>query len=386
MTKAKFKINPRSSGLVRIRYSLSGASAKRFSPIGDTLVFVASSEPSEKINKIPSVDFTLKQCHAMKLDECPNKQKIELVSSCPWKSSGTSGYQSVAFGKLKIPLSIGGIKFPVTGMSHWMYMRKGTLTVSKELNSVLKREPRFCSPGEVCKDGKYTSAEHQFLINQNLFARAHLKTLRNLIPKWMSVNTLYGYNGFHISNVQGMVLKGYNIRQLKICQNMPMRLSPAVYVAQLLFIPVTIRLHGLKETIESSSPTCVITDICRRKVYFSLPRDNNVNFAPQLKVINVRYLQLQVLGFGFGGDSSVKTECIKIDDISRECFHNDIWLKVSFSIKRTLVKVFAKGEISMASENLNSVSILHSIHIIHTIYPFCIIHIIYTIHTIHTIH
>ena len=358
LTKAKFKVNPRSPGLIRIRYGLSGASAKRFSPIADTLVFVAPSDPREEINQIPDVDFTSKQCHTMQLDKCPNKQKINLLSSCLWKSSGSLGYQSVSVDKLRIPLSLGGVTLPVRGMAYSMYARKGALTVSKELNGVLKSGPKFCVPEDLCMNGKYTAAEHGFLIKQNLFARAALKALRELIPNWMRVDMLYGYNGFHVSNLQSMILKSHNIKQLAICQNKPMKFLPSVYATQLLFMPVTLQIHGFKETVESSNPTCVFTDICRKKVYFSLPRDKSLDLTPQLKSIGVKYMNLRILGFGFGNESSTKAKCIKINDVSDECFNSNIWLRVSLGLKNKFVDVIGNGELSLLSDGLDRVSSL----------------------------
>ena len=306
---------------------------------------------------MPDADFPSEQCHKLQQDRCPNKQRIDLLSSCPWTPSGSLGYQSISAGKLRLPLSIGGIGLAAGGRSRWMYTRKGVLSVSREVRKALKGEPRFCAFGEMCNNRSYTMAEHRFVIQQNLFVRSHLKSLSNIIPKWMDIGMLYGYSGFHISNFQGMVLKGARVRQLKNCQSVPRKLSrSSVFVSQLLFLPLTLQIHGHKKTIESSSPTCLLTDICQTATYISLPADKAIDLTPQLKMLGVTSLQLRVFGFGFR--RGVKTECIKVDGTSEQCFDGRIWLKASINVKRKMVDVMSKGELSLALEDLDAVSAL----------------------------
>jgi len=356
MTRAKFKVKPRSSGLIRIRYKLSGTSANRILAIGDTIAYAAFTGSSENLNHIPDADFTQSQCYRLDLDQCPNNQKIKLLSSCPWKTSGALGYQSVSVGELKIPLSVAGVKFPDRGILYSMYARKGALAVGRELFQTLKAIPKFCSLEQSCKNSSHTAAEHRFLIKRNFFARSHIKALAIFLPKWMKVDLLLGYTGFHISNFQSMVLKGRNIRQLKTCTNLPLSLAPSIYAVQMLFMPVTLRLQGLGETIDSSSPTCLVTDICRMRTYFSLPSDKSVNLTPHLKLIGINHMQLQIFGFGFRKGSLPKPECIHMEDSLKECFERAMWLKVFFSIKLELVKVVAKGEVVLVSEFLDVVA------------------------------
>ena len=360
-TKARFKVTPRRSGLVRIRYKLSGSSANRVSAIADTIAYVAFTGSSEKLNHIPDADFTQSQCHRLDIDQCANNQKIKLLSSCLWKPSGALGYQSVSVGKLRIPLSVAGLKFPDRGMSYSMYARKGALTVGRELFETLKAIPKFCSLKQSCKNSSHTAAEHRFLIKQNFFARSHIKALGLFLPKWMNVDLLFGYTGFHISNFQSMLLKGGNIRQLKICSNLPLSLAPSIYTVQMLFMPITLRIHGLEETIDSSDPTCLVTDVCRMRSYFSFPSDKNVNLTPNLKLIGINHVQLKIFGFGFRKGSLAKPECIHMEDFAKECFERTMWLKVFFSIKIELVKVVAKGEAVLVSEILDVVRMIFCI-------------------------
>ena len=357
MTKGKFKVVPRSSGLIKIQYALSGASAKQFSRIPDTYVFIAPVDKTEKINQMPDEDYISKQCYKMKLDQCSNGNKIELLSSCPWTSSGTLGYQSVSVGKLRLPLSLGGINFPARGMSSFMYTRKGALSVSKELNSVIKTGPKFCSAKDSCTNTINTAGEHRFLIKQNIFARSHLKSLGLLLPKWLNIDVQYDYKGFHISNVQSLVMKSYNIKHLKICQNMPSKIGPAVYAVQLLFLPLDVKAHAFETAVESSNPTCIMTDICRKVAYVSLPRDKSINITPELKSSGVKSMALQVHGFGFGKSSSIKKECIEMHDGSKDCFDSNLWLKLSSGIKKSSVKVSLEGEAFVSSSSLDNVSV-----------------------------
>ena len=358
MTKGKFKILPRGSGLIKIQYALSGASAKQFFPIPDTVVFIAPVDKSEKINQMPDEDYISKQCYKMKLDQCSNGKRIELLSSCPWTSSGTLGYQSVSVGKLRLPLSLGGINVPARGMSSFMYTKKGSLSVSKELNSVIKTGPKFCSRKDSCTNTINTAGEHRFIIKQNILARSYLKSLGILLPKWLYIDVQYGYKGFHLSNIQSLVLKSYNIKNLKICQNIPSKIGTSVYVAQLLFLPLDVKAHAFKTTLQvSSSPSCLMTDICREVTYVSLARDKSISITQELKSSGVKSMELEVHGFGFGKSSPIKRECIELHDGSKDCFDCNLWLKVSSSIRKSLVKVSIAGEAFLLSNSLDNVSV-----------------------------
>ena len=357
MAKGKLKVVPRSSGLIRIQYALSGASAKQFSPIPDTFVFIAPVDKVGKINQMPDENYISKQCYKMKLDQCSNGKQIEMLSSCPWTSSGTLGYQSVSVGKLRLPLSLGGINVPASGMSSFMYTRKGSLSVSKELNSVIKTGPKFCSAKDSCTNTINTAGEHRFLITQNIFARSYLKSLGILLPKWLNIDVQYGYKGFHLNNVQSLLLKSYNIKHLKICQNIPSKIEPAVYAVQLLFLPLDVKAHAFKTAVTSSSPTCVMTEICRKATYVSLPRDKSISITSELKSSGVKSMELEVHGFGFGKSSPIKRECIKLHDGSKDCFDCNLWLKVSSSIRKSSVKVSIEGEAFLLSNSLDNVSV-----------------------------
>lgn len=353
----KFRLIPRSAGLIRIHYAMTGESAKNFMSIPDKFVFVAPFDKSQKINQIPDEDYLSKQCHKMKLDQCSNGKKLELLSSCRWESSGTMGYQSVSVDDLRIPLSIGGIKFPAQGLSSWMYTTKGHLTVSKELNSALKSGPKICGNDKACKDSSFTAAEHQFLIKQNIFARSHFKALANMIPKWLSIDVQYGYTGFHISNLQSIVLKSYNMKQLRICENFPKNIMPAVYTTQLLFMPVIVKAHALEKSLDSSSPICLATDLCKTTTFVSLPKDKGINVTSELQSYGIQSIGLEIHGFGFNKNSSIKRECYNVDGSSKECFDSNIWLKMAATIKKELIDVSLEGEAYLRSEDLENVSI-----------------------------
>lgn len=341
---------------MRVQYALSGASVTRFSQLPDTFVFVAPVAASEKINQIPNENYTSKQCHKMKLDRCSDGKTIELSSSCRWTSSGSLGYQSVGVDNITIPLSIGGVNFPAQGQSVWMYTTKGHLTVSKELSTTLKTGPKICSTGASCDGSSYTSAEHQALIQRNIFARSHLKALAALIPKWLNIDVPPSYAGFHFNNLQSVVMKSYNMKQLKVCQNFPKKILPTVYTVQLLFLPVNIKMHAATETIKSSSPTCVATDLCKMATYFSLPTDKAVNATTYLSSEGVQSFSLQIYGFGFGKRPLIKEECFKVGKESKTCFDSNAWMRISATIKKDLVNVIVDGEAYFVSNDLANVS------------------------------
>ena len=338
--------------MIRITYALSGANKKQFSPVPDSFVYVAALGASEKVTKIPSEEFTTKLCHEKVLDKCSNKQVIQLASSCPWVASGTNGYQSVNAGDLKIPLSLAGIALPDEGLSTWMYRKKGVLTVSKEMTSVLRNGPKFCADEQSCKGAKYTQAEHRFLMKQNMFLRSHLSTLSSILPQWVSILVKYDYSGFHVNNVQSMILKSYRMKDLQTCRNLPKNFKPSIYAAQITFAPIILKALSMKVNSESTHPTCIVTDLCNKATYLSLPTDKIVNLTPDLQALGVRNFALRIHGLGFAAKSVIKRACIEKNGT---CIDANIWLKVSGGLTRQNVNVSIDGEAFVAPSNLREV-------------------------------
>lgn len=338
--------------MIRITYVLSGANKKQFSTIPDSFVYIAAFGASEKISKIPSEEFTTKLCHGKILDKCSNKQPIQLSSTCPWSASGTVGYQSVNVGELKIPLSLAGITLPEEGLSTWMYRKKGILTVSKELNDVLRNGPKFCADKQSCNGAKYTQAEHRFLIKQNMFLRSHLNTLSAILPPWLSILVRYDYSGFHVNNIQSMVLKSYRMKDLQTCRNLPKHFKPSIYAAQILFAPIILKALSMKVNSESTHPTSIVTDLCNKAVYVSLPTDKVVNLTPHLQALGVRNFALRIHGLGFAAKSSIKQACIEKNGT---CIDAKMWLKVSGGFAKENVNISIDGEAFVAPSNLREV-------------------------------
>ena len=102
LTSGRFKIIPKASGILQIKYTLSGKNQKKFAPLSDSMVYVQAVDALNHLTRIPNKDFMKNQCHKIKLDVCNNGQEIKLLSSCPWSRKGSKGYQSIAAGGMYV--------------------------------------------------------------------------------------------------------------------------------------------------------------------------------------------------------------------------------------------------------------------------------------------
>ena len=102
MTSGLFKIIPKVSGTLQIKYTLSGKNQKNFAPLSDTMVYVQAVDALNHLTRIPNKYFMRNQCHKIKLDVCNNGQEIKLLSSCPWSRKGSKGYQSIVAGGMYV--------------------------------------------------------------------------------------------------------------------------------------------------------------------------------------------------------------------------------------------------------------------------------------------
>ena len=355
-----FKIIPKSEGLVRIKYTLSGKDRAQFAQPADSLIYVTTVKKMDQLTLIPDLTFTKLQCKTKDLDKCSDGSKIQLLSTCPWEANGTVGYQSVAVANTKLPLSLAGIALPPAGLSQWSYRTSGVLTVTRETNAMLKTGRRFCSVGTACPNSFFGPTEHKFLIQRNIFTRSSLQILSAITPKWFNIKLPADFTGFHVSNIQSIVIKGHRRKDLPVCVSLPKSIS-GTYAVHIINAPVSVQMLSKRSKLLSPYPTCLAVDICKKISYASFPKDSHIDLTPDLKSFGILGMDVKVMGLGLSITKSIRDNCGYVWDASvatksQMCSDSKIWAKTVASFARNQMNITLDGEARLGVQDISKVS------------------------------
>lgn len=366
-TGVAFQLVAKRSGVVRIGYRIAGADFLEFQQPEDTVVLV-EEQSTQRMSSVPGTQFTENNCYQMKLAECPddkssnsNKNKYLLLkSSCPWGVSGSAGYISVSTGHMNLPVSLAGLVFQnKDGVQ--TFRNSGVVTVSRESQGMLLGDRLQCKTTDACAGSTtLNKAAHDFLVKRNIFLSTYLKEFSKDTPWWLSLETPYGYTGFHVNDIQSLIVKDSRIKDLK-CANLPAQMS-GIYSAAIFQAPVLVNVLNNIISMESSEHACFLKSLCGggSRTLVSFPKDVS-------KVIPVgggTALVITAQGFGFDGNG-LATYCRNFSSSVysggvangvERCVRANGWFKGSVSVHTTRGSIDFQGEVYSQTDDLKDVS------------------------------
>ena len=365
---AHFRVSAKKAGAYRIQYLLSGPDKINFLTPEDGLLIVSEAEKQENLKTIPDESFAKYQCRKYTLDKCvTTSHDIGLVSSCPWVSDGSFGYQSTIINNLKLPLSLSGLNSTIENKHERAYKKDGVLTVYQETLDVMKSGIKQCPKTDViaalnCQvETPFGTAEHKFIIECNLFARAYLRVVSTVTPWWYNLELPYDYEGFHVNDIQSLVIKGQAAEKLVLCPRIP-KFSNNIYSVFTPKARLALSLLSMKSTIQNKEPSCVGMDLCNGVHYFSVGGKGRIDLSPSITSAGVTNMRMGLYSLGFLGDKTKEEHCAKKFDYvgkqwSQACLKPNLWAMVGGSILLNNVNISYNGETFVESSDEEQVSI-----------------------------
>ena len=361
--KVAFQITAKREGVVRISYRIAGANFLEFEQPADTVVLV-QKHTDQRMSVVPDTSFVDKNCYDMTLDQCGDSGKLlSLQSSCPWTVSGSKGYISVRAGQMNLPVSLAGVVFQnKDGVQ--TFRNSGVMTVSRESQSMLVGDRLQCDAKDACQ-GVFSmnQAGHDFLIQRNIFLRSYLVEFLKGTPWWLALIFPLGYTGFHVNDIQSLIVKDDRIKDLK-CANIPSSVA-GIYSAAIFQAPVEVKVLDSSVSMESPEHACFLKSLCGEKTFISFPKD----VSKEISVGGSGALTVNIQGFGFDSGKSFTTKEIcrnvssRVGSLSdsfgrvQKCVRANSWFKGSVSLKTFKSTVDFQGEVFAESDNFDKVSV-----------------------------
>ena len=353
-----FTITPRKPGVIKVKYTVSGRSQFEFLRPRDGVIYAVDATAQNRMKQIPDENFMNNNCKTLNIARCENAETIKLESNCPWKVSGTNGYAAVAVGSLKLPMSLAGIKF-LASEGTPKFQSTGVFTAARETQEMLKGGTKQCLSAASCSNQVFGNAENHFIIKRNLFARAYHTALTALTPWWVEIGLPHDYDGFHVNDVQSMVLKAERMKDLSICANLPKDFA-RTYAVFITHAPISMELLNRRSEIESAYAACTVVDLCNRASFLSLPYDKSIDFTSGLRGLNVKMLSVNMKGIGFSAASPIKRKCLRswngITEQDNElCINATVWMKTDTTLNTGASKTDFTGEMFADASDLAKV-------------------------------
>jgi len=300
--EVSFSLIPRKTGVIRIKYEMSGTNFMEFQQPSESLILVQPAKTSLKMSGLPTTSLPELNCHQMQLHQCHNGQIVQLKSSCPWKISGSKGFISVTAGnKVNLPFSLAGVTFQNKD-GQQTFRNSGLINVARETQNMLLNGKIECDTTGKCKGTNFNKADHDFLLKRNIFLRSYLNRISNDTPSWLSMSLPYYYKGFHVNDVQSIILKDSRVNNLR-CTNKPSGLS-GVYSAMVLQAPFQLRALGVSMAMQSTDHTCILKSLCDSKTFIAFPKD----IAQEVIINGASKISFKVKGFGMS-PTEVDSNC-----------------------------------------------------------------------------
>ena len=350
-----FKLTPLRTGLIKIRYTLYGKDSFVFDQPEDGIIYVFPSKNVKRLSNIPGQKFMKGACNNLDVDKCMDGSNILLSSTCKWHASGTFGYVNVNIGNISLPLSMTGVNFAASeGVKQ--FSNNGALTVSKLTQEMLTTGKKPCPAGS-CLNTGYTNADNEFILKRNNFVRSFYNSVSDLNPWWITCNLPVDYEGFHVNDIQSLLLRAHKMKELRNgnCPNIPSNLE-GTFSALVTRAPVNIDIMGQSTRFDSSFSTCIVLDLCSRVSYISLPADKHLDAAPAISSLDVH-----IKGFGFSDAKFQKEMCVHFwNGVSMQdnnfCVKAKLWSKVSMHFDAINAKLKFQGELFAEPNSLDNVS------------------------------
>lgn len=352
--EVEFQIKPIKSGIIRIKYQMTGKSSSQFLQPADTLLLVKPATSSEEMTTLPKHSFMENNCHPMKITQCEagKRRMIQLKTNCPWRVSGSKGYVSVDDENLNLPLSLAGVSFlEKDGLK--TFAKSGILTVARETQHMLVAGRQTCSSNSKPCGGRYFSKDdHDFIVKRNLFANSYLIQIQKETPWWLSMSLPFDYTGFHTNDVQSLLVRDSRINDLK-CVNKPQNMK-GLYSAMVMQAPLQIQIQSSIIKMESLYHTCLFKSLCDRGTFVSFPLD----VSRTLTISGAKMLSIEVNGLGVGGGVPLSSKCVNLTEavsgnIREECVKANAWAKGYVNLTTSDADIKFNGEMYIENNDLN---------------------------------
>lgn len=347
-----FKVTPKRKGLIRIKYVLSGADSFSFVQPRDGVIYALESVTNNRLSSIPGDNFMKDNCHDLHVDKCPGPDNIKLSSSCRWEVFGTTGYVSVSTGSISLPLSLTGVSF-LANEGIKKFHSSGVLTVAKETQDMLISGRTSCASGKTCTNAIKSELDHEFLLKRSQFLRFFYKSVMSINPWWITYDLTTDHNGFHVNDVQSLLIQKPRMRDLIVCKHIPSSISGTSSVL-VTHAPVNIAMATQEYVIDSSHPTCVVVDLCKQISYISLPVDKSLTPSHGLSSIRIK-----IKGLGFSNKSVIEDSCMRFWNgvTGKEmqlCVQAKVWLKAFINLNTDNSNLAFNGEVFSTPANMES--------------------------------
>ena len=358
--KVTFKITPKRAGLIRIKYILSGKNKFSFIQPKDGIIFAIPKTISQRLSTYPVHDFMGANCVDLPVEKCSASYRIIVSSNCPWSATGTRGYVRVKVGSLSLPLSLAGVGL-LANEGIRKYQNSGVLSVSKETQDMLVSGRKTCLASKTCQNAMHSNADNQFILKRNNFVRYYHNSVSTLIPWWISYKLPNDHNGFHVDDIQSLLMKSHRMKELSsVCPHLPLEFTGS-YSVLVTRAPVNIHMMSQLYRIDSSYSTCTIVDLCNKISHISFPSDKSLDITSFLQSQTVLKLKGQIKGMGFSNGVHLKTLCLSVWNgiLTKEiqlCANATMWVKADLNFDVAVVKLEFEGEIFGEPADIQSVS------------------------------
>ena len=349
LTSSQFRLIPKDSGFVEISYVLSGPDKYFFTEPENSMLYITDPKTERNLSFIPSISFMNGHCYENVVGSCHSGNKITVASSCPWTSNATKGYQSVMGGKLHLPFSVSGLNLT----KNTNFQRTGVVTAYRETISMLKHGMKACNDGKSCVPNtpmRYEKLEHKYLIELNLFIRNYLRMVSHAAPWWFHMELPFRYDGFHIDNIQSLLIKGEFANKMSLCPKLKTRLE-SIYSVLTPRTAFQVHLLGKTVSVSNKHSTCVAADVCNNDVFVSFGDSNVINLETDLKSIGIQYTKVSVRALGMAPlNGTPRLHYSKVHNVSDgfdvpNSIVWSIWANVDARLKWKDGDMFFNGEI-----------------------------------------
>lgn len=256
-----------------------------------------------------------------------------------------------------LPVSMSGLNFPANEGVSRQFTTYGVLSVAKLTQEMLTSSRKSCQ-SNACPTMNYTKADNDFFIKRSSLIRSYYNTVNSLIPWWILINIPSDYDGFHVNDVQSILLKSYKMESFPIqtCANIPRGLegTHSVLVSR---APVNIDVFGKPTAYTSTFPACTVHDLCKQVSYYSLPNDKKIKMAL------TEHLKFNIEGFGFANNQPIRTACLPfwngiLMKDENFCVASNTWSKLEMDFVTENAKLKFQGEVHGEAKDLDSVSVI----------------------------
>ena len=356
-----FKIESKSRcGRIRIDFHVSGKDAGNFYAPSSVVVRI-SAKNHVTLDRMISKEMLLNQCYSKELGSCTSghKQKVNLYSSCPWKTitQMTDGHISIGTDAFRLPFSAGGFSDQI-----------GTKVLSPR-SSVSKLSGKSypqCSAGS-CRN-HFNGTEYEFSIRNHHFIKAYLKQLSKSSPWWFQIMVNPSYKGFDVSNLQTFIYKGKFPETVPSCSNLPTIPRDGIFSVLAIKTPLDIQFMSSKFKSYGVGTTCVVFDVCRELYYVSFPSRQTMDGTDNMRSAGFKNEHFSISGLSLSstpGGEPVYEKCMDIYEetsLLEKCVHGNAWIRASVVKKREhIFNLTFDGEMVLKADNLDRVRIYFSI-------------------------